>query len=80
MLDRTANTAADAAEAAPPAEATPRATPAVRRRLRRLVNSIVKRWQFLVAQASSLRVSFGVLAAIAASVAIAALRLRLDPG
>ena len=33
----------------------------------------------LVAQVSSLRMSFGVLAAIAACVAIAALRLRLDP-
>jgi hypothetical protein len=42
---------AGVAEAAPPAEAAPR--PALPRRLRRLVNSIVKRWQFLVAQASS---------------------------
>jgi two-component system, OmpR family, sensor histidine kinase ChvG len=50
VLDRTANVAAAVAEAPAPAEAAPR--PA-RRRLRRLVNSFVKRWQFLVAQASS---------------------------
>jgi two-component system, OmpR family, sensor histidine kinase ChvG len=50
VLDRTADAAAVVAEAPPPAEVTPRPT---RRRLRRLVNSIVKRWQFLVAQASS---------------------------